>query len=371
MVDACHESKHASNQRLCHAPLQPANRVSVLLQVRALVLSAPYLPSQLEAFHATAAKLQHSLAVLLGASELHVVVSQLPWEEDDELAHDAHASEDELGQEPSRTQAAQQQQQQQQRMPAWQQVLLDAVGPALLLEPGQLAAAEDAEEALLVQQRLFSAAVWSAAAQQLNAKHCLLPWLAVLAVVGGEQLRSLRALAASQGLQLAVEDMWQQQQQQQHNPSAGTCRRRSRRSRKRTTTTDEVAAADRHAEAAAPETAAEAAHSVQLLTNAGPVQEVVLVLSKQPLAAADIAVARQQALASCSSSSSSSAAGAQLPYQPGMSMRLAGVRSRTSSASTTLSVAADSADAREVIGARMHVSEQDKGWKDLQSCSGK
>ncbi|KAF6253719.1 hypothetical protein COO60DRAFT_394808 [Scenedesmus sp. NREL 46B-D3] len=166
-------------------------------EVRALVLSAPYLPSQLEAFHATAAKQRHSLAVLVGSSELHVVVSQLPWEED------------ELGGDESSDNATQQQQ----WMPGWQQVVMDALGQASLLDPGRLAAAEDAEEALLAQRRLLSTAAWNAAAQQLKAKHCLLPWLAGLAVVSDEQLRSLRGLAATHGLHLTVEEAQQQQQQ--------------------------------------------------------------------------------------------------------------------------------------------------------------
>ncbi|WIA33995.1 hypothetical protein OEZ86_012380 [Tetradesmus obliquus] len=185
---------------------QLLSKAATRAEVRALVLSAPYLPSQLEALHATAAKLRHSLAVLLGASELHVVVSQLPWQDDDEDDDDGSSSS---------SSDCEQQQQQQQRMPPWQRVLLDGLRPARLLEPGQLAAAEDAEDALLAQRRLFSAAVWNAAAQQLQAKHCLLPWLAGLAVVNGQQLGSLRGLAAAQGLHLAVEDMLEQQQQQQ------------------------------------------------------------------------------------------------------------------------------------------------------------
>jgi hypothetical protein len=317
--------------------------------VAALLLSAPYLPSQLEALHEKVAKLQHSLAVLVGASELHVVVSKLPWEEEDDDMFD-----DQLDVDTARC-TVQQQQQQQQRMPAWQQVLLDGLGPAQLLDPGHLAAAEEAEEALLAQQRLFSTAVWNAAAQQLQAKHCLLPWLAVLAVVNGEQLRSLRGLAATQGLHLAVEDLQQQQQQQQEAPPARSSRRRPKPSRKRTTTTAD-AAAEEEDHPATGASADVAAAAVPVLSSAGPVQEVLLVLSKQPLAAADIAVARQQALAS--SSSSSSAAEAQPPYQPGMSLRLAGLRRGASSAGSAVSVATDSAEARDVLGARMHVSNR-------------
>jgi hypothetical protein len=325
--------------------------------VAALVLSAPYLPSQLEALHEKVAKLQHSLAVLVGASELHVVVSKLPWEEDDDLFND------QVDVDTATCTVQQQQQQQQQRMPAWQRVLLDGLGQAHLLDPGHLAAAEEAEEALLAQQRLFSTAVWNAAAQQLQAKHCLLPWLAVLAVVNGEQLRSLRGLAATQGLHLAVEDLqqqqqqqMQQQQQQQEASPARSSRRRPKRSRKHTSITDDAAAAAATAaeDHSATETAADAA-AAPVLASAGRVQEVLLVLSKQPLAAADIAVARQQALAS---SSSSSAAGAQPPYQPGMSLRLVESRIRGSSAGSAVSVATDSAEAREVLGARMHVSNR-------------
>jgi hypothetical protein len=334
-----------------------------LLQVAALVLSAPYLPSQLEAFHAKAAKVQHSLAVLVGASELHVVVSKLPWEEEDDLP-DGQSNDGTVSLRAAAAAQQQQQQQHQQVMPAWQQVLLDGLGQAQLLEPGQLAAVEDAEAALLVQQRLFSSAVWNEAAQQLKAKHCLLPWLAVLAVVNGKQLRSLRGLVAAQGLHLAVEDLQQQQQQQQPEASpARSSRRRPKRSRKRTTITDDAAPDHPAKAAAAAEAAAEAA---AMLASAGPVQEVLLVLSKQPLAAADIAVARQQVLATSSSSSSSSAAKPQPAYQPGTSLRLAGARS-ASSASSAVSVVTDSAEAREVLGARMHVSAQpDKPVQRLQ-----
>uniref|UniRef100_A0A383VP96 Uncharacterized protein n=1 Tax=Tetradesmus obliquus TaxID=3088 RepID=A0A383VP96_TETOB len=321
---------------------QLLSKAATRAEVRALVLSAPYLPSQLEAFHATAAKLRHSLAVLLGASELHVVVSQLPWQGDDEDDDDGSSSS-----------SSDCEQQQQQRMPPWQRVLLYGLGPARLLEPGQLAAAEDAEDALLAQRRLFSAAVWNAAAQQLQAKHCLLPWLAGLAVVNGQQLGSLRGLAAAQGLHLAVEDMLEQQQQQQElEPPANAdrvgSRRRPKRRRKRTTTTNEPAAP-----AAAPaELPAAAAQPLPLPAAAAPVQEVLLVLSKQPLEAADLAVARRQALASSAAAAADDAETAQPHYQPRMALVLSGPGSVSSSAAAS---AGQAVEAGEVLGARMHV----------------
>jgi hypothetical protein len=329
----------------------------VMLQVCAIVLSAPYLPSQLEAFHATAAKLQHSMAVLVGSSELHVVVSKLPWEDADSDFH--HAQSDSSS--SSSSHAQQQQQQQLEMMPPWQQVLLQALGPAALLDPAQLAAAEDAEAALLAQRRLFNTAVWNAAAQQLQSKHCLLPWLAVLAAVHDEQIGSLRAMAATLGLHLAVEDMKQLQQQQQESSVStrrpGSRRRpKSRRSRQSTTSSEVPAAAPASpsAEQSCYE-AATAAQSAPLLSTAGAVQEVLLVLSKQPLAAEDLAVAAQQALAGSSSCSS-----IQHAYQPGMSLCLAsGIASSDSSGVSAVSASPDGADAvGEVLGARMHVSVQ-------------
>ncbi|WIA13853.1 hypothetical protein OEZ85_002427 [Tetradesmus obliquus] len=224
------KSKAARQSTRCIIKGEPP---PTLPQVRALVLSAPYLPSQLQAFHATAAKLRHSLAVLLGGSEVHVVVSQLPWDEPDS---DAADDGDDSG-----SSSTVYEQQQQQRMPAWQRVLLDGLGPARLLGPGQLAAAEDAEDALLAQRRLFSAA------------------------------------------------------------------------------------------------------------------EFLLVLSKQPLEAADLEVARRQAFASSISSAAAAAddaGAAQAHYQPGMSLMLAGPGSSASSAGD---VAGGSVDAGEVLGARVHV----------------
>jgi hypothetical protein len=334
----------------------------LLPQVRALVLSAPYLPSQLEAFHATAAKLQHSLAVLVGRSELHVVVSQLPWQDDADS--DLDDNDDDCAS------SGQEQQQQQQQMPLWQQVLLDALRPACLLDPGQLVAAEDAEAVLLAQRRLFNTAVWNAAAQQLQAKHCLLPWLSGVAVMSGEQLRSLRGLAATQGLHLAVEDMQELQQQQQQqaglefpaNGSSTRSRRRLKGRCKQTTSGNAEAAAAAAAAAAAPAeqaVPAAAAKSNLMPAAAGAVQEVLLVLSKQPLAAADLALARSQAVDGISCAAAAAADAAKLVYQPGMSLMLTKASSSSGSSGgngSAVEVEAGGGEAGQVLGARMHVS---------------
>jgi hypothetical protein len=125
--------------------------------VQALVLTGPYLHSQLAVLQAAASTQPGAAAcVLAGSQGLHVML----------VASTAGAPAVAVAGAVGRD-TDQQQQQQQQQQEVLQQRLASLFGPTAVLPDARLAAARAAEQALCEQLRLFSPVTWSLACQRL------------------------------------------------------------------------------------------------------------------------------------------------------------------------------------------------------------
>jgi hypothetical protein len=143
--------------------------------VVALVLSAVYLPSQLDVMHALAGNQQLDYAVHLSKNDsaMHVVFHTVRDEQQE------NPSEDDI-----------------------HSALEAALGPLQLMPAARLQAAHNAERRLQQQLRLWDSATWSAALQQrLESRRSGSPWLAIRSLMGPPALQAAQKLVEKKRLQ--------------------------------------------------------------------------------------------------------------------------------------------------------------------------
>jgi hypothetical protein len=167
---------------------QLISRTATRQGIKALVLSAPYLPSQLFTMKALAAKqsVESSLYVSSDSSTLHTVLYR--------LQHAAPA-------------ALQQGQQDQQDLPQGlavsdlEQALSGVLGPIQPLPPARLQVAVAAEQSMRRQLRLWDPATWSSVLQQqLESRRSHWPYLAIRSLMGPPALQAAQQLVERKGL---------------------------------------------------------------------------------------------------------------------------------------------------------------------------
>lgn len=150
------------------------SRTAARESVVALVLSATYLPSQLDTMRGLAGKQSLAMSVFLSSdnSEMHTVFYRTAGQGQRHVSiMDLHFA------------------------------LADSLGPLESLEPAQLQAAHAAEKRLQEELRLWDPATWSSVLQQrLESRKALDTWLLVDSLMGQVALVAARQLVLKKGL---------------------------------------------------------------------------------------------------------------------------------------------------------------------------
>jgi len=188
---------------------------------KALLITGPYLPSQLAAVQKTAAALKLSAQLLSSPTALHVLLipTQTAAVEAAPLAAELAPGVQASAQVTPPPQQQQQQQQEQEQQQQQQHLHLFGHGDLQPVSEAAIAAAQAAEASLNQQLRLFTPAAWSLAYQQLMKRKASGPPLLVVQrpLLGAAALQAAGQLASKLGLHLQVmrhpDGTWQQQQQ--------------------------------------------------------------------------------------------------------------------------------------------------------------